>query len=160
MKHTAFAELSSQVKRDEGFRATPYKCTAGKLTIGYGLNLDAGITDDEAAYAANNNINFWESVTEAQAAYVLEKRLNSIVDDMERFNWYSNLGDARRVVVCNMVYQLGITRFLKFKKMIAALEEKNFSLAADEMKNSAWYHQTTNRAERLIEKMKRGVLYA
>ena len=140
MKHTAFAELSSQVKTDEGFRATPYKCTAGKLTVGYGLNLEAGITEPEAAY-------------------ILEMRLNSIINDMERYDWYNNLGDARRVVIVNMVYQLGISRFLKFKKMIAALNSGSYGLAADEMMDSNWYKQTPNRAKRLIEKMREGVLY-
>jgi len=38
--------------------------------------------------------------------------------------------------------------------MIAAVEAGNWSEAAIQMKRSKWYHQVTNRAERLIKRMK------
>jgi lysozyme len=49
--------LEDQIKRHEGKRLNPYVCSAGKLTIGYGRNLeDRGITDDEALLMLHNDI--------------------------------------------------------------------------------------------------------
>lgn len=50
-------QLKKELIRDEGFRSKPYKCTAGKLTIGVGRNIeDNGITEDEAMYLLENDI--------------------------------------------------------------------------------------------------------
>ncbi|MDY0127369.1 MAG: hypothetical protein RBR69_04500 [Candidatus Cloacimonadaceae bacterium] len=41
--------IKEQLVRHEGLRLKPYRCTAGKLTIGIGRNLnDCGITQSEA----------------------------------------------------------------------------------------------------------------
>jgi len=40
--------LINEVKNDEGYRSRIYKDTEGFLTIGYGLNLDAGISEELA----------------------------------------------------------------------------------------------------------------
>ncbi len=39
----------ARLKSEEGFRATKYVDTVGKTTIGYGFNVDAGITHNAAA---------------------------------------------------------------------------------------------------------------
>ena len=52
-----------------------------------------------------------------------------------------------------MCFQLGRPRLSKFKKFIAAVKEQDWELAADEMKDSRWYNQTTARAERLISRI-------
>ena len=52
-----------------------------------------------------------------------------------------------------MVFQLGLPKLNKFKKFKQCLMEKNFAGAIVEMKDSRWYNQTTNRANRLIKKM-------
>ena len=49
--------LIEQLMRHEGFRTKPYRCSAGKLTIGYGRNLDdKGITKAEAFMMLKNDI--------------------------------------------------------------------------------------------------------
>lgn len=66
------------------------------------------------------------------------------------FNFFP--GEVQEVLV-NMMFNLGRTRFSKFKKMIAALNHHNYAEAAKEGRDSVWYKQVTNRAERLMTKM-------
>ena len=131
-----FENVITQLKSDEGFREFMYKCSAGKTTIGYGLNLEAGITEEEAHI-------------------ILRHRLRRISSSLD-YNWYRNLNDVRKGIILNMVYQMGLTGVLKFRKMIAAMADNKFNTAADEMMDSAWYKQTPNRAQRLIDKMRSG----
>jgi len=57
------------IKKHEGFRQFVYKCPSGKLTIGYGRNLEnRGITIEEAEYLIRNDISD------------LEKRLKEKID--------------------------------------------------------------------------------
>ena len=60
--------------------------------------------------------------------------------------------EEAQLVIANMCFQLGRPRLSKFKKFIAAVKEQDWERAADEMKDSRWYKQTTARAERLISR--------
>lgn len=128
----------NQIKRHEGLKLHPYKCTAGKTTIGYGRNLDdKGITASEAE----------------------EMLLTDMCEVEERLfgeGLFSGLNDARKAVLINMGYQLGIGGLFKFKKMIAALDRKEYELAAKEMLDSRWAMQTPRRAKELSEQMLTG----
>jgi lysozyme len=49
--------LIDELVRDEGMRTKPYHCTAGKLTIGVGRNIEeVGITEEEARYLLENDL--------------------------------------------------------------------------------------------------------
>ena len=137
MDEMDFERLVNRVKQDEGFSSTLYQCTAGKWTVGYGLNLESGITEDEA---------------EA----ILGMRLRNLHSKMLRFGWYSELDGIRQTIIANMVYQLGEAGVLKFRKMIEAITLKDYDKAAVEMMDSKWFQQTQNRANRLIEAMRTG----
>ena len=52
-----------------------------------------------------------------------------------------------------MMFNMGRTRLSKFKKMHAAILEGNWTEAAKEGRDSLWYRQVTNRAERLMERL-------
>lgn len=127
-----------QIKRHEGLKLHPYKCTAGKTTIGYGRNLDdKGITASEAE----------------------EMLLTDMCEVEERLfaeGMFSDLNDARKAVLINMGYQLGVSGLFKFKKMIAAVDRKEYELAAKEMLASRWAMQTPRRAKELSEQMLTG----
>lgn len=133
--------LSNQLKRHEGLRLKPYKCTAGKITIGYGRNLeDKGISVSEAELMLSNDIREFESS--------LEKRLPVYSS--------SKLNQARKDALTNMAFNLGIDGLLKFKNMIAALEAEYYTLAASEMLDSRWAKQVGPRAIELAEQIRTG----
>lgn len=139
MHNEAIDAAISQLKTDEGYRQYPYKDTVGKLTIGYGRNLDdVGIPVLEAEFLLQNDV--------LRAA-----------EDLERsFPWATKLDPVRQAVLVNMVFNLGITRFSGFKKTLAAVERAEYEKAAAEMLDSRWAKQVGNRALRLSEAMRDG----
>lgn len=134
--------ITEQLREDEGERLTAYQDTEGYWTIGIGVLIDGrkggGITKEESALLFNN-------------------RLCKKVDELaERFPYIVSLDGPRAGVLVNMSYQLGVEGVLAFKKMLAAVRRNDWEEAARQMKDSKWYRQTTNRAERLIKQMQTG----
>ncbi|KZN64198.1 hypothetical protein N473_15635 [Pseudoalteromonas luteoviolacea CPMOR-1] len=130
--------LVEQLKKHEGYRRYPYYCTGGKLTIGYGRNLDSkGVSEEEAEQLLANDI------MDAEAG--VKRRINT-----------SHCNRARLDVLVNMAFNIGLDGLMKFKRMIAAVEVGNFADAAYEMKDSRWYKQVPKRADELIQQMIKG----
>jgi len=132
-------DLEREVADDEGFRAHLYKCTAGAWSIGYGTNVQDGITREEALL-------------------LMRHRLGKVVAALEsRVPFWAKLTDERRRVLANMGYQLGVGGLMGFKRMLAALERGDYEAAAREMLDSKWAKRDTpGRAGRLAERMRRG----
>lgn len=129
--------LIERIKRHEGLRLKPYRCTSGKLTIGYGRNLeDNGISAAEADTLLNTDIKRCEA--ECQKA----------------LPWFTQLNATRQGVIVELDFNLGLTRLLGFKKMLAACEQGNYEQAAREMLDSLWARQVGQRAVTLAELMK------
>ncbi|OHU85496.1 MULTISPECIES: glycoside hydrolase family protein [Pseudoalteromonas] len=127
-----------QLKRHEGFMPNAYLCTQGKQTIGYGRNLeDRGITEDEALYLLRNDLKYF---TEQ-----VESNINT-----------SKCNPARKAVLVNMAFNLGISGLLKFKNTIAAVQAGQWETAAIEMLNSRWAVQVGSRADELADQMATG----
>jgi len=134
------AKAKRLIKKHEGLRLLPYICPSGKLTIGYGRNLeDVGITTMEAELLLQHDI----VRIEKEAKEVFKKVWNE-------------LDDIRKAVIVDMLYNLGFSRFIKFKKFIAAVKKKDFDTAAKEMLDSLWAKQVKSRATELAELMKKG----
>ena len=135
-------KATAQLKIDEGLVLHVYNDTLGYATIGYGRLVDqrkgGGINEDEANYMLENDVN---------ARLVV---LKNAVD------CFTRLDDARKAVLLNMSFQLGITGLLKFKNTLAKIEMGDYDGAADNMLKSLWARQTTNRAGRLAEQMRTG----
>ena len=126
-----------QLKRHEGFEPHPYRCTAGKLTIGYGRNLDAvPLTETEAEMLLLNDL--------ARARFLCR----------HAFPGYGALSRERQGVVVNMVFNMGLRRVLGFKRMVACLQVRDYPGAAREMLDSKWAAQVGARADELAEQMR------
>lgn len=131
--------LEDQLIDHEGLELKPYRCTAEKLTIGVGRNIeDRGITEDEARYLLKNDI--------------------KIVEDelLEKKPVVAGLDAVRQRVLVDMGFNLGIPTLLKFQNMWSAIEEEDFERAADEAMDSRWAKQVGRRAERLCQAMATG----
>lgn len=118
------------VKKHEGFRRFPYKDTVGKLTIGYGLNLeDRGLPEEDA-----------ELLT---IRYLVELERSLRVARPV----FGILSPQRQAALLDMAYQLGLGGLLNFKRMWAAIENKEWARACFEALDSKWAKQTPKRAE-------------
>jgi lysozyme len=134
--------LLDQLKRDEGFRAQPYKDSEGVLTIGYGTNLDEGIDRGEAEYLLANRAN----VKRMEVLRVLP--------------WVAKLTEPRRAVLFNMAYNMGLGNskkgLLSFKNTLRLIETGEYAEAAKAMLDSKWAEQTGQRALRLSVQLNTG----
>ncbi|MBQ4836320.1 MULTISPECIES: glycoside hydrolase family protein [Pseudoalteromonas] len=127
-----------QIKKHEGYRRFPYYCTGGKLTIGYGRNLDnKGVDKDEAEYLLAQDI---------QNALAGVKRRIDI----------SHCNEARVAVLTNMALNIGLQGLMGFKKMLAHVQQGEFEDAAVEMLDSRWASQVPSRAQELAQQMLSG----
>lgn len=130
--------LLEQLQRHEGLRLKAYRDSLGKLTIGYGRNLDdRGITDEEAGFMLDNDIDL-------------------VVAELERMPLYLGLDPVRQVVLANMAFNMGMPTLLEFRRMLGALGERDWDRAADEMMDSKWARQVGSRADELSRMMRRG----
>ena len=79
--------LKSIIKKHEGLRLRPYKCTAGKLTIGYGRNLED------------------RGITALEAEYLLEGDLAQVLGDLHfALSYWDELSEVRQVVLIDMSF--------------------------------------------------------
>ena len=130
-------KLIEELKRDEGVELRPYKCSAGFLTLGRNIQ-ERGITMDESDYLLANDI----KICEEEASKV--------------FKWFPSLTDDRQRAIINMVFNLGLTKLLHFKKFLAAMEAGDYETAGKEMLDSKWARQVGNRSDRLEQMIVNG----
>lgn len=133
------------IKRHEGLKHFVYKCPAGQDTIGYGRNIDnqggRGISEEEAGMLLRNDIRR------------IQEQLGEAL-----FFFYS-LDYVRQAILVSMMYNMGFKGLTSFKKMIIAIIEHKYNLAADEMLDSKWAKQVPSRAKELSEMMRTGYTY-
>ena len=124
--------IMADLQRDEGLRLKPYRDSVGKLTIGFGRNLDdVGISEREAEILLDNDI--------AKTFADLDRALP----------WWRDLPLFQQRGLANMAFNLGLTRLKTFKKMLAALEAGDGERAAIEALDSIWAGQVKGRADRI-----------
>jgi len=121
--------IVEMLKRHEGLRLNPYHCSANKLTIGIGRNLeDRGITESEAFYLLHGDIN--------------------LVQEELTKNWgvWRTFPEKARLVCIDMTFQMGITGFIKFRETRKLMELGKWLEASEEVLRSRYAVQTPNRA--------------
>ena len=125
------SKIAESLVLDEGFEGMPYKDHLGKDTIGIGTLLP---------------------ITKEEAMLLLETRLaDKIKELLDKKPWIADLPEEVQIVLGNMGYQLGINGLLKFEKMLMALKEGKFTLAASHGLDSRWAKQTPKRAKKLMK---------
>ena len=159
MSHSADMNMDaiiSELELDEGVRLSPYRCTAGFLTIGVGRNLDTNkLTAEELAFVGHNCRT--KPITKEQSDYLLKNDIEKVCADLMKFlPWWAYLGDVRKRVLVNMAFNLGIAGLLKFENTLALIRSGSYSQAASEMVKSKWAKQVGKRADRLANMMKTG----
>ena len=144
-------ELKKHIKFEEGVKLNDngehilYNDSLGYKTLGIGHLVKA--TDPE------NEMEIGTVVPQERVDECFEADLYVAINDMEKFTEDMNVDDNIKECVTHMVFQLGLPRLNKFKNFKQALLDGDIKTAQAEMKDSLWYRQTTNRADRLIEKL-------
>ncbi len=139
MTDATHQRLLDQLILHEGLRLKPYRCPAGKLSIGIGRNLDdLGITREEALILLANDVTR------------VERELDRTLP------WWRQMSELRQRVLCDMCFNMGLSSLLGFKQALAAMKRGDYEAAAKGMEDSKWYREDVPvRAARLVAMMRR-----
>ena len=139
-------QLREQLTIDEGKVLEIYHDHLGLPTVGIGhLILDS---DEESGKPLGTEI------TEERCVELFESDLESVLDDCKILHdGWDRYPQEVKQVDANMMFNMGRTRLSKFKKHNAALVSGDWKEAAVEGRDSRWYKQVTNRAERLMSRL-------
>jgi lysozyme len=145
--------LKERIKQEEGLRMKPYLCPAGKLTVGYGHNLNASPMLPYAAEYLKAHGFIMHHMAEDQLDHDID-----VAEAVARrlFVGFDELSENRRDVLIDMAFNLGEGSLSRFAKLRHNVAIKQYEKAADEMKDSRWFTQVTNRAKQLIQQWMEG----
>ena len=139
--------LRKEIEADEGCKYETYHCSEGHLTGGIGHLITEW---DEEIYSGP----IGTPIPEEQVKNWFDRDVQQSINDcISLFDNFDKLPEDIQHVLTNMSFQLGRPRLSKFKKMIAAVHEEDYREMANQMEDSRWHKQTTNRANRLIERV-------
>jgi len=133
--------LAERIKGHEGYSNEVYRDTLGNLTVGYGHLLSEG------------------SVVPDHVCHLLfDYDLAMAISDFMRLpkSTIDHLNKARRSVIVEMIFNMGLPKVLQFVKMWEAIKSNDFNKAADEMLDSNWARQVKSRALVLANIMRSG----
>ena len=140
-------KLREQLEIDEGVVHEIYLDHLGYPTFGIGHL----VTDTDPEYGANVGT----KVDEARCIEAFNQDVETVIADcLILYPDFDDLPEEVQQIVANMMFNMGRPRLSKFKGMKRGVDAKDWNVAADEMVDSAWYRQVTNRANRLVERMR------
>jgi len=95
-------------------------------------------------------------VPEYRVIKAFKQDIETVLSDCNRlYEDFEDLPEEAQRVIANMMFNMGYTRLSKFRGMKRGVDARDWNDAADEMVDSRWYNQVTNRATRLVERMRR-----
>ena len=140
-------QLREELKIDEGCKYEIYLDHLGLPTFGIGhLILDSDMEHGQEVGTP---------VSEDRVNECFAKDVETVLSECKKL--YSNfelLPEEVQLIIANMMFNMGYPRLSKFKGMRAGVDASDWNRAADEMVDSRWYRQVTNRADRLVNRMR------
>ena len=137
-------KLLESVKKHEGYRNKVYLDTLNKRTVGVG---HLCVED------------FWEDDKEYEEKFlmtILEHDLQTAIKSAEKLCEGLKISDDAKIIIIEMIFQLGGNGVSKFRKMWQALQQDppDYAEASVQMLDSRWAKQTPNRANEMADHMK------
>ena len=140
-------KLREQLKIDEGCVYKIYNDHLGYPTFGIGHL----VTESDP----ENGQTLGTAVSEDRVTEAFKSDVQSVLSDCDiLYPDFSSLPEEAQQVIANMMFNMGRTRLSKFKGMKRGVDSRDWNAAADEMVDSTWYRQVTNRADRLVERVR------
>ena len=140
-------QLRRELDEDEGCVYEIYLDHLGYPTFGIGHLVTK--RDREHGWSVGTDVD------EYRVHEVFEEDVQTVLSDCKKLyhNFY-HLPEEVQLIIANMMFNMGLTRLSKFKGMKRGVDDCVWQAAADEMVDSRWYRQVTNRAERLVKRMR------
>ena len=140
-------QLRRDLERDEGCVNEIYLDHLGYETVGSGHLVK--YSDEEYGWSVGTDVD------DRRVREVFEEDVQTVLSDCEKlYDDFNDLPEEVQLIIANMMFNMGYTRLSKFKGMKRGVDSRNWEEAADEMVDSRWYRQVTNRADRLVVRMR------
>lgn len=149
-------QLCAEIEAEEGRVLKVYKCPAGKNTIGVGRNLDdvgmSGTEIDMAGHSLAEILN-GAAIPDACADLMLNNDIERAMAQLDKtLPWWVIKSKSTRRAMVNMVFQMGMSGFLKFNRMLACLQAGDYEGAKKHGLESKWAREDSPaRAKRIVE---------
>ena len=140
-------KLRKELEIDEGVKHEIYLDHLGLPTFGIGhLVLDS---DPEPGMAVGT------AVSEDRVIEAFDADVETVLGECQKlYSDFEELPGEVQLIIANMMFNMGRPRLSKFKGMKRGVDARDWNAAADEMVDSRWYRQVTNRAQRLVDRMR------
>ena len=140
-------KLREEIEYDEGSVNEIYLDHLGLATFGIGHL----VREEDPEYG-------WEVGTPVDADRCVEAfntDIETVLSDCKLlYSDFDDLPEEAQRIIANMMFNMGRPRLSKFKGMKRGVDARDWNAAADEMVDSKWYRQVTNRADRLVTRMR------
>lgn len=132
MRQMDLTQVRKRLIEHEGIKLSPYRCTAGKLTIGVGRNLDD------------------RGISQATATQMLEEDIEIVLDELKRaLPFWEKLKWNYKEALVDLAFNMGVPRLMMFKRMLAAIEADDPDKASQELLDSRYASQVGVRASNI-----------
>ncbi len=132
MRQMDLTQVRKRLIEHEGIKLKPYHCTAGKLTIGVGRNLDD------------------RGISQATATQMLEEDIEIVLDELKRaLPFWEKLKWNYKEALVDLAFNMGVPRLMMFRNMLSAIEADDPDKAAEELLDSRYASQVGVRASNI-----------
>lgn len=139
--------LQEELEYDEGVKYEIYLDHLGLPTFGIGHL----VTEDDPEHGEDVGT----EVSEDRVAEAFEQDIQTTLSECTvLYPDFEDLPEEAQLIIANMMFNMGRPRLSQFKGMKRGVDARDWNAAADEMVDSRWYRQVTNRADRLVERMR------
>ena len=140
-------KLREEIAADEGEVHEIYLDHLGLATFGIGHL----VRDDDP----ESGLPVGTPVDNDRVVEAFESDIETVLSDCNKlYPDFDDLPEEAQRVIANMMFNMGRPRLSKFKGMKSGVDARDWNRAADEMVDSRWYRQVTNRADRLVERIR------
>ena len=140
-------QLREQLEIDEGVKYEIYNDHLGYATFGVGHL----VIESDPEY----DMDLGTPISESRVIEAFEQDCENVLRDCDiLYEDFADLPEEAQQVIANMMFNMGRPRLSKFKGMKRGVDARDWEAAADEMVDSNWYRQVTNRADRLVVRMR------
>lgn len=140
-------QLREEISIDEGVKYEIYLDHLGLPTFGIGHL----VRDDDPEFGQPVGT----TVSEDRVNECFDKDVEIVINDCRQlYEDFDDLPGEAQLIIANMMFNMGRPRLSKFKGMKRGVDARDWNAAADEMVDSKWYRQVTNRADRLVQRMR------
>ena len=140
-------QFREQLEIDEGVKYEVYNDHLGYATFGIGHL----VLESDPEYGAD----IGTPVSDDRVIEAFEQDVQTVLSDCAiLYPDFDELPEEAQQVIANMMFNMGRPRLSGFKGMKRGVDSRDWNAAADEMVDSAWYRQVTNRADRLVERIR------